>query len=117
MALRCHTRGWFDCSRVQVPNTVKVLLQVAAILEALGGDSAPSSRDNSAAGAPAVSSTGSGQDGEADVRERHAHRRRGWALLADPAREDLVEAERQFLTAALALLQAWHCSGPFSLDQ
>lgn len=80
---------------------------MAAILEALGGDSAPASRDSSAAGAPAGSSAEGADGGSDDGRGGPAHRRRGWALLADhPGREELVEAERRFLTAALALLQA-----------
>ena len=84
-----------------------LLQQVAAILEALGGDSAPASRDSSATAAPAGSSSAEGADGGSDARDGPAHQRAGWALLADhPGREELVDAERRFLTAALALLQA-----------
>ena len=84
-----------------------LLRQVAAILEALGGESAPASRDGGAAGAPAEGSSAERADGGSDARGGPAHCRRGWALLADHlGREELVEAERRFLTAALELLQA-----------
>ena len=83
--------------------TCTKLLQVAAILEALGGARAAGSRRDGAAGASLERPPGEASDA---VDPRGGARRQGWNLLADPGREALVEAERRFLKAALTLLQA-----------
>lgn len=83
--------------------TCTKLLQVAAILEALGGARAAGSRRDGAADTLPERPPGEASDA---VDPRGGARRQGWNLLADPGREALVEAERRFLNAALTLLQA-----------
>lgn len=83
--------------------TCAKLLQVAAILEALGGPRAAGSRRDGAADTVPERPPGDASDAGDP---RGGARRQGWNLMADPGREALVEAERRFLNAALALLQA-----------